>query len=92
MSWAFKIAIGVDIIGVLVALYFILEDYFKRYSGSTSLSLVTLGMCAWIGVCFLLLKNSMKTAATMMAWIPAVPLLCYAIMVLIMIIGKPDFK
>lgn len=93
MSWVFKIALGVDILAILIAFFFIMQDSIRNSSSRNgSLTLVTLGMCAWVGICYLLYKNDMKSAATAMAWIPAFPLLGYGLLVLIMVIGKPDFK
>lgn len=94
MSWSFKIALSVDAIGLLVALYFILSDGIKypdaTYNGT--LSLVTLLFAAWLGISYYLYHHGHPGIASGMAWIPAIPLLGYGLFILLFIILKPDMK
>lgn len=93
MSWLYKIALGIDCTGVIIAVYFIISDSIRSISSNNGmLSAVTLGMCAWIGISYYFHTNCHTRIATAMAWVPAFPLLAYGLLVLIMVIGKPDFK
>jgi hypothetical protein len=93
MSWTFITAIAVNVIGIIVALYFLITDSI-RYSSSSNgtLGLVTLIFCGWVGVSYYLYHHGQPTLASIMAWIPAVPLLLYGLFVLMFIILKPDMK
>ena len=94
MSWSYLIAIITDGIGIAVALYFLLSDYFKypRARSNGALSLVTLAFCAWVGTSFYLYHHGHPKIASAMAWIPALPLLGYAVFILLFIILKPDMR
>ncbi len=93
MSWSFKIAIATDCIAILAALYFLITDFVRQSSSNNGpLALVTLAMCAWVALCFYLQSIGYRSVGTALAWIPAVPLLGYGLILLVMIIGKPDFK
>jgi hypothetical protein len=89
----FYIPVSIDVIGILVALYFIFDD-FSRYSrfNNGSLLLVTVLLGAWIGFCFYLRTTKVPAMGTILAWIPATPLLLYGIFILLFIIIKPDMK
>ncbi len=94
MSWSYLLALTVDGIGILVALYFIFSDYI-RYPGSSSngsLSMLTLVACAWVGTSYYLYHHGHPKIAASMAWIPAVPLIGYGLFVLMFIILKPDMR
>ncbi len=93
MSWHYKLALAVDVIGAIVALYFIISDSI-RYSSSSNglLSMVTLVFCAWLGISYYLYHHGQPAIASIMAWIPAVPLLLYGLFVLMFIILKPDMR
>jgi hypothetical protein len=89
----FYLPISVDVIGIMVALYFIFDDL-SRYGSSKngSLLLVTLLMGAWIGFCFYLRTTKVPALGTILAWIPATPLLLYGVFILLFMILKPDMK
>ena len=89
---SFLIPLITDCIGVLVALYFIFEDYIKQYSNDGTLALVTLGMCAWLGIAYYLYTHSYPKIASIMVWIPAIPLLLYGFILVLMVVTKPDFR
>ncbi|MDX1911638.1 MAG: hypothetical protein SFV22_09155 [Saprospiraceae bacterium] len=93
MSVSYKIALAADIIAALVALYFIISDGYKGRSDSNgALSLATLVFCTWIAVSFFLHQHGYKGIASAMAWIPAIPILGYGLMILLFVIFKPDMR
>ena len=92
-SLLFYIPTGTNIIAILVAFYFLISDAMSEYgSGNGSLTLLTLLMCGWVGLCFYLRSTPARVAATILAWIPAIPLLLYGIFILLFIIINPDMK
>lgn len=93
MRWLFLIAVTVDCIAVLVAFYFLIADFIKQSSSSNGpLATATLAFCGWIGLCFYLNAYGRPGLAATLAGLPALPLLAYGLIILIMVIGKPDFK
>jgi hypothetical protein len=94
MSLAFKIAIAADVIAIVVALYFMYKDYFTSYSSSSNglLSLVTMGLMAWVGFSYYLHTHGSPKIGAIMAWIPAIPILGYGLMILAFVIFKPDMR
>jgi hypothetical protein len=93
MTITYKIALAADIIAALVALYFIVSDGYKgRADNNGTLSLVTLVFCAWIAISFFLYQNGQKSIASLMAWVPAVPIMGYGLMILMFVIFKPDMR
>ena len=94
MSWTYKIALAADIIGILVGLYFIISDNLK-YPGTANtgaLSMVTLVACAWVAISYYLYHHGQPTIASGMAWVLALPLLGYGLLILMFIILKPDMR
>lgn len=93
-SWAFYIAFGACCLAVLIALYFILSDYWRNPENIHNRSLIrgTLTLIGWILLFFFLFRSGHKTLASTLAWIPAFPLLGYGLMVVIMVLFKSDFK
>ena len=92
-SLAFYIPIVADIIGIIVALYFIISDAARNSSSSNgSLTLATLLMCGWVALCFYLRSTKTPALGTVLAWIPATPLILYGIFILLFIIIKPDMR
>lgn len=94
MSWSYLVALCTDVIGILVALYFILSDAVKYpdHSRYGLLGVVTLAFAAWTGLSYYLYFHGYPGIASSMAWFPAVPLLGYGLMILMFIILKPDMK
>lgn len=93
MSLSFKIALTTDLIAILVALFFIFSDMARGTSPSNgSLIMVTMGFCCWVVASCLLYQGGYKTVASAMAWIPAVPIIGYGLMILLFIIIKPDMR
>ena len=92
-SLAFYIPIVADIIGIVVALYFIITDAARNSSSSNGpLTLVTLLMCGWVALCFYLHSTKTPALGTVLAWIPATPLILYGLFILLFIILKPDMR
>ncbi len=92
-QWSFYIAISADIIATLVAFYFIITDAIKGLAYKNGpLLMITLAMCAWIGICFFLRSIGKVGFAQGMAWLPSIPILGYALLILMFIILKPDMK
>ncbi len=93
MTWSFIIALIVDCIAILIGLYFIISDTIKGSSSDNGmLSVVLLAACVWIGIAYYLHTHGSPRIGTSMLWVPAIPLLGYGLIVLLMVILKPDFR
>lgn len=92
MSLSFKIALAADCVALLVAFYFVIMDGMRDTSSNGSLAMVSLLFAAWVGTSFFLYQGGYKTVAAIMAWIPAVPIIGYGLMILLFIIFKPDMR
>jgi hypothetical protein len=93
MSLSFKIALAADVIAILVAIYFLFTDYVRSSSSSNGmLSLVTMAFAAWVGLSFYLYHHEHPKIAAIMAWIPAIPIIGYGVVILMFIIFKPDMR
>ena len=91
-SLAFYFPISVNIIAALVCLYFIITDAARGSSSNNGmLTMLTMGMIAYIILCWYLFSKQNR-AGTILAWIPAVPLLLYGVMILLFVILKPDMR
>lgn len=91
-SLAFYFPIGIDILAVLISLYFLITDAIHESSSDNGmLTMITLVMIGYIILCWYLFSKH-HVAGTVMAWIPAVPLLLYGLFVLMFIIINPDMK
>ena len=83
----------VNIIGILVGVYFLVTDYIKKSSSkNSSLLLVTMLMIGWVALCSYLHFVRASSLGTTLAWIPATPLLLYGLFILLFIFLKPDMK
>lgn len=93
-SLLFYIPIAVDIIAILIALYFVITDSIHyTASDNNGLGIITFLMMGWVGLSwFLYTKEGTRALGTIFAWVPAVPLLGYALIVLLFIILKPDMR
>ncbi len=93
MSISFKIALVADFIAILVALYFVFLDIARGTTPSNgSLIMATMIFCCWVVASCLLYQGGYKTVASAMAWIPAVPVIGYGLMILLFVIFKPDMR
>jgi hypothetical protein len=93
MTLSYKIALATDCIAVLVALYFIVSDSIRQSSSDNGLlTMVTLVFCAWVGLSYYLYHHGQPKIASMMAWVPAVPLLGYGLIILLFVVFKPDMR
>jgi len=91
MSGHYILALSVNVIGLIVALYFVITDSINSTSNG-SLSLITLIFCTWVGISYYLYHHGHQSIASIMAWIPAVPLLGYGFFILLFLILKPDMR
>ena len=93
-TWLFYIGVGVDIMGLCFAIYFILEDVFKGRHGTNNpiMAGLTLLVTALVVGAFLLMNAGKIGAANILGWIPGFPLAAYGLMILLFIILKPDMK
>lgn len=93
-TYLFWIGAGIDIIGLCVALYFILDDTLKGRSGTNNptMTLLTFLMAMLIGGAFMLKHSGKIGIANTLLWIPATPLGLYGLFILLFIILKPDMK
>lgn len=92
-SWSYTIAMTANIIAILVALYFIISDAIRGQSyRNNSLLLATLAMMGWVGICHFLRHSGKTDLSTTMALVPAIPILGYALLILLFIILKPDMR
>ncbi len=93
MSLSFKIALAVDFIAILIALFFVFSDMAQSSSSTNgSLIMATMIFCCWVVASCLLHQGGYKTVASIMAWIPAVPVIGYGLMILLFVIFKPDMR
>lgn len=92
ITW-FQIGAGIDLIGLAMALYFVVGDLFNRSGGTNNPTMyrAILLYVAWIALGFLFKWLQKMTLALIVLWIPAVALLGYALMALMFIIFKPKF-
>lgn len=92
-SILFYVPTVINIIGILVAVYFLITDYIKKSSSkNNSLLLLTMLMIGWVALCSYLHFVRASSFGTTLAWIPATPLLLYGLFILLFIILKPDMK
>ncbi len=87
--WFFYIGATIDIIALLVALYFIIGDIAKGRSGTNNpiMFLMVFLMMVLIAGAFLL-KNAGKVgAANSLLWLPGIPIAGYGLLVLLFIIA-----
>lgn len=98
MIWIYRLGFAIDTIALLYVFYNCFEPFFSdkyRYTGSGNAYLWVIGfLLAGLLAAAYHLKNhqQMVNSATLLLWIPAVPLLLYAGLILLIVIGKPDFK
>ena len=93
MSISYIIALIGNCLGILVALFFIINDMLYHPSVKNGLLIkLTLGLCLWTALSYYLYRHDLKPIASTMAWVTAFPLLGYGVLILAFIILKPDMK
>ena len=93
LSISYIIALVANCVGILIALFFIINDMIYHPSVKNGLLVqLTLGLCLWTALSFYLYRHDLKPIASTMAWVTAFPLLGYAVLILAFIILKPDMK
>jgi hypothetical protein len=90
----FYIGAAIDIIAVLVALYFVLTDLNSPSGGTNNPTMykALLAMAALIGGAFWLKSAGYTGWANVLLWIPGFPLAAYGLMILLFVIFKPDMR
>lgn len=90
----FYIGLIIDVIAWLIASGIMIDDKWNGRNGTNnSLMLVlVLAMAALLVGSFLLKRTGHLGMANSLVWLPGIPIAGYGLIVLIMIIGKPDFK
>ncbi len=90
----FFIGAGIDIVALLIAAGFMIDDALKgrHATNNSTMLLLVLGMVALIGAAFWLKHLGKLVAANTLLWLPGIPIGGYGLMVLLFIIFKPDMK
>lgn len=93
MSWSLTIALTADCLAAFLGLYLIFSEAQKRRpSQNKALSVLTLALLVVVGVCFYVYSLGNHKLAGILAWVPAVPILGYCLLVVLMVLLKPDYK
>lgn len=89
----FQIGAAIDLIGIGIALYFVISDFSSRSGGTNNPTMykAILLFGSWIAIAFLLKSFDKLTLANLVLWLPGTALLGYALMTLLFIIFKPRF-
>jgi hypothetical protein len=91
----FYTAAFIDILALLIAIYFILTDMAYSIGGGTnnpSMYRVLAIMILLVGAAFWLKSIGKIVFANILLWVPAFPLFCYGLMVLLFVVFKPDMR
>jgi hypothetical protein len=90
----FYIGLGIDGLAVLIAIFFIVGDHLKGYSGTNNPTMykALLGMLALLGAAYWLKHIGKVGFANALLWIPGSCLAGYGLMVLAFVIFKPDMR
>ena len=92
--WFFYIGAGIDIIALLVAVIFMIDDSLKgRHATNNPMMFgLSLAMAALITGAFLLKNAGRIGFANTLLWLPGIPIAGYGLVMLLFIILKPDMK
>jgi hypothetical protein len=84
----------IDILAVLIAIYFVLTDMAKGTSGTNNPTMYTAlsVLIALVGAAFWLKSIGKIVFANILLWVPAFPLFCYGLMILLFVVFKPDMR
>ncbi|MCF8248246.1 MAG: hypothetical protein K9J37_23645 [Saprospiraceae bacterium] len=93
-TWLFWIGAGIDIIGLGIIIFIMLDDQLKGRTASNNPTLfgITLLATALVVGAFILKHFGKTGLANALLWIPATPLGLYGLFILLFIILKPDMK
>ncbi len=97
MIWLYRIGFAIDILTLIFIFYqYFILPLFKSYSTTKwngTLTISTLILTGVISVAYYLGNNdSNYSLATILLWIPAVPVVLYMLLLLALIVSKPDWK
>ena len=92
--WIFYLGAGIDILALIIALFFVISDIASGTSGTNNPTMYkAIGiMFAIIAFGFWLKYIGKIVLANILLWIPALPLAGYGLMILLFVILKPDMK
>lgn len=90
----FYFGAGVDILAVLISLFFVIKDMNSPSGGTNNPAMykALLAMLAIIGAAFWLKSAGKIIFANILLWIPGLPLAGYGLIVLLFIILKPNMR
>jgi hypothetical protein len=90
----FYIGAGIDLIALLVAVWMMVSDTLKGYSGTNNPTMFTVTFIGalLVGGAFLLKSAGYLKIANVLLWLPGTPLLLYGLFILLFIVLKPDMK
>lgn len=89
----FQIGAAIDLIGIGIALFFVVSDSFKGYRGTNNPTMYRAIFLfgGWVSLAFFLKWLDKMTLANLVLWLPGTALVGYALMTLAFIIFKPRF-
>ena len=92
--WLFYIGLGVDTIGILIAVYFMISDMLKGTGGTDNSIIFSLTFGVFLATlgAWLLKSAGNIVLANVLLWIPGAPLLFYGLFVLLFLIFPVDMK
>ena len=92
--WIFYIGAGIDIIGLGIIIFMMLDDQLKGRTATNNPTLfgITFLATALVVGAFILKHLGKTWLANVLLWIPATPLGLYGLFILMFIILKPDMK
>ncbi len=93
-TWIFWIGAGIDIIGLGIIIYMMLDDHLKDRHATNNPTVfgITFVATALVVGAFILKHFGKTSLANVLLWIPATPLGLYGLFILLFIILKPDMK
>ena len=87
--WLFYAGMGIDIITVVVALYFVITDSINLTSSdNTGITIITIFAALWVVLSWFIHSKGNTGWAAVMAWIPAFPIFMYGLIILLFIVFR----
>jgi hypothetical protein len=97
MIWLYRIGFSIDLFTLGFIIYqYILLPLFQEFISTKwtgTLALCTFILCAIMGIAYYLNNYQHNLIlASILIWIPAFPVLLYLLLLLAIVLGKPDWK